>query len=186
MWDWQYYTKHSHIQPFMWGIFDRILLIPYNIVMNLNNVTMYHINSCRSLIQVLWSISIFLDWRLGFVQALQTEGIKFESPLKWNSYEGFNLEHCLVDKIMNMCETHLIQTYLKISGVGSHRCIGIVGCLGYHKATPCIQPADVGWELVPTLLEERSPSGGARTDRVGWGLAKPPGVAGVYNQKSFT
>ena len=26
---------------------------------------------------------------------LSTEGLEFESPSKWNSYEGFNLEHCM-------------------------------------------------------------------------------------------
>ena len=43
---------------------------------------------------VLYFISIFLDWRLGFEPALQlAEKLKFESPSKWNSYEGSNLEH---------------------------------------------------------------------------------------------
>ena len=50
-------------------------------------------NSCTSWIWVLYCISIFLDWRLGFEPTLQLKGLKFESPSKWNSYEGFNLEH---------------------------------------------------------------------------------------------
>ena len=51
-------------------------------------------NSCTSLIWVLYSISIFLDWRLGSEPNPSVEWLKFESPSKWNSYEGFNLEHC--------------------------------------------------------------------------------------------
>jgi hypothetical protein len=52
-------------------------------------------NSCTSLVWVLHFISIFLDWCLGFEPTLQLKGLEFESPSKWNSYEGFNLEHWL-------------------------------------------------------------------------------------------
>jgi hypothetical protein len=33
---------------------------------------------------------------------------------------------------MNMCESYLTKTYLKISGVSHCRCIGIGGCLPYN------------------------------------------------------
>jgi hypothetical protein len=41
--------------------------------------------------------------------------------------------HCLVDKTMNMCESYLTKTYLKISGASSCRCIGIAGYLRYNE-----------------------------------------------------
>jgi hypothetical protein len=34
---------------------------------------------------------------------------------------------------MNMCESYLTKTYLKISGASSCRCIGIAGCLRYNQ-----------------------------------------------------
>jgi hypothetical protein len=42
----------------------------------------------------------------------------------------------LVDKaIMNMCESYLTKTYLKISGASSCRCIRITGCLCYNRGS---------------------------------------------------
>ena len=38
-------------------------------------------------------ISIFLDSTSWIWTNPSTEGLKFESPSKWNSYEGFNLDH---------------------------------------------------------------------------------------------
>ena len=43
---------------------------------------------------VLYFISKFLIWRLGFELALQLKGWNLRAVQKWNSYEGFNLEHC--------------------------------------------------------------------------------------------
>jgi hypothetical protein len=43
--------------------------------------------------------------------------------------------HCLVDKTMNMCESYLTKTYLKISRASSCRCIGIAGCLSYNRGS---------------------------------------------------
>ena len=34
---------------------------------------------------------------------------------------------------MDMCESYLTITYLKISGASSCRCIKIVGCLRYNR-----------------------------------------------------
>ena len=48
---------------------------------------------CISLIWVLYFISIFLDWRLGFEPAFQLKGWNLINPSEWDSYEGFNLEH---------------------------------------------------------------------------------------------
>jgi hypothetical protein len=36
---------------------------------------------------------------------------------------------------MNMCESYLTKTYLKISGASSCRCIGIAGCLRYNQGS---------------------------------------------------
>jgi len=36
---------------------------------------------------------------------------------------------------MNMCESYLTKTYLKISGASSFRCFGIAGCLHYNQAS---------------------------------------------------
>jgi hypothetical protein len=41
----------------------------------------------------------------------------------------------LVDKTMNMCESYLTKTYLKISGVSSSRCIGIAGRVHYNRGS---------------------------------------------------
>jgi hypothetical protein len=43
--------------------------------------------------------------------------------------------HCLVDKSMNMCESYLSKTYLKIAGASSCRCIGIARCLRYNRGS---------------------------------------------------
>ena len=40
---------------------------------------------------------------------------------------------CLVDKPMTMCGSYLTNTYLKISGANSYRCIGIARCLRYNQ-----------------------------------------------------
>ena len=36
---------------------------------------------------------------------------------------------------MNMCESYLTKTYLKISIASSSRCIGIAGCLRYNRGS---------------------------------------------------
>jgi hypothetical protein len=41
--------------------------------------------------------------------------------------------HYLVDKTMNMCESYLTKTYLKVFGASSCRYIGIVGYLLYNQ-----------------------------------------------------
>ena len=50
-------------------------------------------NSCTMLI---WAF-VFHFYILGLMSWIRTnlsfEGLKFESPSKWNSYEGFNLDH---------------------------------------------------------------------------------------------
>ena len=43
--------------------------------------------------------------------------------------------HCLVVKTMNMCESYLTKTYLKISRASSGRCIGIAGHLPYNRGS---------------------------------------------------
>jgi hypothetical protein len=43
--------------------------------------------------------------------------------------------HCLVDKTMNICESYLTKTYLKISRASSCRCIGIAECLRYNQGS---------------------------------------------------
>ena len=52
-------------------------------------------NSCTRLIRAF----VFHFYILGFMSwiriNLSSEGLKIESPSKWNSYEGFNLDHCL-------------------------------------------------------------------------------------------
>ena len=62
--------------------------------------------SCTSLIWGLQFISIFLDWT-----SPSAEMLKFESPSKWNSYEGFNLEHWGVGSKYVICN----QTTIKVA-----------------------------------------------------------------------
>ena len=45
---------------------------------------------------------------------LSIEGLKFESPSKWNSYEGFNLEHCISDPKIHMIEPLIAHPHLLV------------------------------------------------------------------------
>ena len=49
-------------------------------------------NSCTSLIQILYLHFYIPRSTPGIWTNLSTEELKFESPSKWNSYEGFNLD----------------------------------------------------------------------------------------------
>ena len=55
---------------------------------------MYHIIHARVEYELCVSfLDSWIDWRFGFKPAPSIEDLKFESPSKWNSYEGFILEH---------------------------------------------------------------------------------------------
>ena len=61
-------------------------------------------DSCTSLIWVLYYNHVFLDWT-----GPSTEALSFKSPSKWNSYEGFNLEHCR--PVFNIEAFNALQTW---------------------------------------------------------------------------
>ena len=76
--------------------FDRFSDVPIKRIKRLQHPSFRESNnSCTSLRWLLYFISIFLDWRLGFELALWLNGWNLRSPSKWNSYEGFNIEHYL-------------------------------------------------------------------------------------------
>jgi hypothetical protein len=66
--------------------------------------------------------------------------------------------HWLVDKTMNMCESYLTKTYLKISGASSCRCIGIAaitkGALpGFWKILWVLAKVKWEWGIISSLEE---------------------------------